>query len=127
DGQPARARERERTSQTPYNFGGLPTNISRASNRRDFIWDAPHRECCLRLVRHKDQKDFRHTYAGPQQTSETLGKENDTQPIARSFATTQEDFTGSFSDSDTEVQIEAQTSVSDADNHSRREPGSKSN
>src|SRR5436853_6663448 len=46
DGQPARARERERTSQTPYNFGGLPTNISRASNRRDFIWDAPHRECC---------------------------------------------------------------------------------
>jgi hypothetical protein len=107
DGQPARARERERTSQTPYNFSDLPTNISRASNRRDFIWDTPCCEGCRRLVRHKDQKDFRYTYAGPPQTSETFGEENDTQPVAHNFATTQEDFTDSFSQSNTEVQIKA--------------------
>jgi hypothetical protein len=113
----------------PYNFGDLPTNISRASDRRDFIWDTPCCEGCRRVVRHKDQKNScADANAGSDaQASETFSEENDTQPIVHNFATTQEDFTHSFSQSDTEVQIKAETSVSDADSHSRREPGPKSN
>src|SRR5213079_1543717 len=127
DGQPARARERERTSQMPYNFGGLPTNISRASNRRDFIWDFPRGECCRRLVRHKDQKDFCYTYAGPPQTSETLSEESDAQPVADSFAKTEKGFANSVSQPNVGDKTKTQKEISDANSYTRRKPGPKPN
>jgi hypothetical protein len=44
DGQPAWARERERTSQTPYKLARLPDSVSVASNRRDANRDSPRGE-----------------------------------------------------------------------------------
>ena len=128
DGQPIRARERERTSHTRFTLDGPPNNVSMSSNRYNAVWRSARNECSRRVVRRKDQKDFCHPNAGADaQAQETPSKETNAQSVGDSFSKAQEDFTDTVSNRHTEDKVKAQKSVSHANRDSRRKPDPEPN